>query len=321
MPASWPDLTGRRILVTGATGFVGSAFARGAVAAGADVTVIARPASDLWRLAEAEGHYRRVTCTLDGLAAEAPADADVFVHLAAAGVDQTFDDVEEMVRTNVTGTLQALRYAQRAGVERFVLAGSSGEYGPGEAIGEDAPLRPSSEYGATRAAATLLARSFGSRRGLDVVAVRPFSVYGPYEAAYRLIPYAIVTGLRGRTIEISSGVQHRDFVHVADVARGIALAAVVPGVAGETFNLCTGVATSVREVAELAGRLTGRGSNVSSGVRAPIPGEMWRTSGSPAAASSRLGWRPEWSLDDGVADTVRWFRQVGMSLRHYAASD
>lgn len=318
MTAPLRELAGRRLAVTGATGFVGSAFARGAVEGGAGLTVIARADSDRWRLVPVEGEYRLLLSTLDGLANAEPIDAEVFVHFASAGVDQTFDDVEELVHTNVVGTLRALQYALRSGVGRFVMLGSSGEYGPGHDVREDAPLQPTSEYGATRASATLLARSFGARRNLQVVTVRPFSVYGPYEAPYRLLPYAIMRALDGRPIEISSGVQTRDFIHVADVAHGIALAATVPGIEGEVFNLCTGVETTVHEAVELAARLAGGGSRVVGGARPAIPGEMWRTSGSPASARRRLGWIAAQPLGEGLAGTLDWFREVGRRLPVYA---
>lgn len=321
---SVPDvLSGRRLLVTGGTGFVGSAFVRHAVAQGGAVSVVARPTSDHWRLAPVAGRYARVDLALDELADAAgalPTGCDAVVHFAAAGVNQSFDDVDVIVQANVVGTLRALQAALRLGAHRFVLVGSSGEYGPGVEIDEDAPLRPTSEYGASRASATLLARAFGARRGLDVVVVRPFAVFGAYESAYRLVPYCILRGLRGEPLHISSGVQTRDYVHVDDVARGVAAACIVPGARGGTFNLCTGRETSVLEAASLVARLTGRGSTVETGARAPIPGEMWRTTGSAARAREVLGWRPRLTLVEGLERTISWFRAEGTTLPAYAGA-
>jgi len=314
-------LRGLRLLVTGGTGFVGSAFVRHAVAGGAAVTVLDRENSDHWRLQPVDGHYARLTASLAELASgeKAPPDGiDALVHLAAAGVDQSFDDIATLVATNVTGTLHALQGAQRLGVRRFVLVGSSGEYGPGIAIDETDALRPTSEYGASRASATLLARAFGARRGLDVVTVRPFAVYGPFEAAYRLVPYAILGGLRGEPLRISSGAQTRDYVHVDDVADGLARACCVEAAGGGTFNLCSGTETRVLDAVERLAVLTGGRSAVEAGARAPIAGEMWRTSGAPTRARAVLGWSPRWALDEGLERTVGWFREVGGSLPAYA---
>lgn len=320
MIAGDADLRGAVIVVTGGTGFVGSAFVRHAVARGADVTVVTRPTSDLWRLAPVAGRYTREVAALadlDGAPAAGAEPGCVVVHFAAAGVNQTFDDVGALVETNVVGTLHALRYAVRSRASRFVLVGSSGEYGPGQELDEDAALRPTSEYGAARAAATLLARAFGARRGLDVVVVRPFAVYGPYEAPYRLVPYCILRGLRGARLQISSGVQTRDYVYVEDVADGVARACVSAAARGSVFNLCTGVETAVRDVAAQIAGLTGGGSAVEAGARAPIPGEMWRTSGSPARAREQLGWAPRLGLAEGLCHTVEWFHSVGRALPAY----
>lgn len=314
------SLAGASILVTGGTGFVGSAFVRHAVTAGSRVTVVARPGADHWRLAPVTEQYVRWTGPLAQLASDArleEAAIRVVVHCAAAGVDQRFDDVAALVEANVVGTLHALEFAHRVAASRFVLIGTSGEYGPGERLDEDQPLRPTSEYGASRAAATMLARTFSDRRGLDVCVVRPFAVYGPYEAAYRLIPYCILGGLRGDSLEISSGVQTRDYVHVHDVAVGIGRACVANAARGGTFNLCTGIATAVRDAAVTVVALTGGRSLIEAGKRPTIPGEMWRTSGAPEHARNLLGWSAERSLASGLAETVAWFRQEGVNLPAY----
>lgn len=313
-PAS---LNGAHLVVTGGTGFLGSAFVRHAVRRGAEVTVVAREGADGWRLRPVSGHFRPMVGSLADLAGRRMSrPPDVVLHLAAAGVDQSFDDVDTMVETNVRGTGQALQFARNNCASRFLLVGSSGEYGPGEDLDEEAALRPSSEYGATRAAASLLARSFGQRRGVDVVIVRPFAVYGPYEAPYRLLAYAIVRGLEGRPIEISSGVQTRDYVHVDDVAEGLGLASMLDGAQGGSFNLCTGVQTTVLAAATLAARLAGGGSPVAAAARPDIPGEMWRTSGNPTRARQELGWVGR-TFEDGLADTVDWFRAEGRHLDQY----
>ena len=312
------SLAGAAIIVTGGTGFIGSAFVRHAVRAGAQVTVIARAAADHWRLAEVAGRYATLHASLAELEGIAlPLGADAFVHFAASGVNQSFDDVRELVRTNVEGTVQALEFALRGKVARFVQLGSSSEYGSGVRLQEDAALNPTSEYGATRAAATLVARAFGQRRELDVVVVRPFAVYGPFEAAYRLMPYCILQGLRGEPINISSGIQTRDYVHVDDVADGIARACWVPAARGSVFNLCSGVETSVLDAATLVSQLTGGAASVAAGAREAIAGEMWRTSGSPDRARAELGWMARHDFSGGIQSTIDWFRDIGRGLKSY----
>ena len=312
------DLAGTSLIVTGGTGFLGSAFVRHAVAAGAEVTVVARPGADHWRLAGVAGGYQ----TRRGSLAELPASDtgerwSTMVHFAAAGVNQTFDDWEELIATNVSGTARAVMFARSHGIRRLVLLGTSGEYGTGQALSETAPLNPTSPYGATRAAATLLARSMAVRDGLELVVLRPFAVYGPFESRYRLIPYAIQRALAGQPIEITSGRQTRDYVHLDDVAHAVHLACTLDTAAHGVFNICTGMETSVRDVAELVARLCGTGSQVITGARPDIPGEMWRTSGNATRAREVLGWAPQISLADGLRRTIDWFRAVGARLPEY----
>ena len=215
-----------------------------------------------------------------------------------------------------------MQWAARHDVARFVLIGTSGEYGPGVGHREDGPIRPNSEYGATRAAATIVARAFAARHGLDVVVVRPFAVFGPFEPAYRLVPQVIHGALRGVPIRISTGDQTRDYVYLDDVIDGIACACTVAGATNGTFNLCTGVETSVRDAALLAASLVSAeaAGRIETGAVAPIPGEMGRTSGDPSRARHRLGWQPRHDLASGLTRTVAWFRDVGSRMPAYRAA-
>lgn len=315
-----PSLTGRSVLVTGATGFLGSAFVRRAVRDGARVVVLSRQTSDPWRLREVHGEYARVDAPLETLASLRLAECEgaTMVHFAAAGVQQTVDDFTDLVTTNVLGTSNALQFALQHVVARFVMMGTSGEYGAGVHLREDAPLRPTSEYGAARAGATMLAKAFASRRGLDVTTVRPFAVFGPYEAPYRLLPYAITQALRGHSIRISSGHQTRDYVHVDDVVEGIVRACLVPEASASTFNLCTGIETSVLDAVATVRRLSNANVPIETGVVTPLAGDMLRTTGDPARARELLLWTPMASLAARLEQTINWFETSGLSLPQYA---
>lgn len=319
MTAPFPGLTGQDVMVTGASGFIGSAFVRHAVHAGAAVTAVYRRTSSPWRLADVEGSCHGIAAPLDSLPTGGSAPG-VLVHCAAAGVNQSHDDVGDMVTTNVAGTAHVLEYARRRGVGRVVLVGTSAEYGSGVLLTEDAPLRPMSEYGATRAAASLLARAYGGRKGLDVVVVRPFAVYGAFEASYRLIPHVVLGALRAESIRISSGQQTRDYVHVDDVVDGIARACTYEQAAHGTFNLCSGVETSVLDAARLAVSLSCTDGQLEVGALSSMPGEMWRTTGDPTRAREALNWTARTDLHSGLVRTIEWFRSVGRDLPEYGAS-
>ena len=302
-------ISGACALVTGASGFLGANLVRRLLDAGVQVVAVARPTTDCWRLREVEARIRLIRAELRDLPeAAGPTDVDVVYHLASAGVDQRMHDVAKMVEANVSGTHAALISATRFGARRFVHAGSSGEYGPGRHLDEKSVLAPTSEYGATKAAATLLAHAYGSRTGLPVVTLRPFSVFGPWEAAYRLVPYCTLRALAREPLEMTAGLQTRDFVYVDDVMEAFVAAAEVEAAVGHAINLCTGRSTAVREVASRVVELCGAPASLMRPTRAIEATEMWTTSGSADRALSLLGWQARTPLDDGLRLTAEWFR-------------
>ena len=247
-----------RALVTGAAGFLGSQLVRRLVAERHEVVALVRPQSDLWRLHDVLDRIDVVPTDLSSTVSVGT--ADVVFHLAAAGV-RPGEAARAVVGTNVLGTLTGLEIALEAGARRFVYCGSCFEYGPGEGHREDAPPRPISEYGASKAAGRLLAEAFSRAHGLPVTAVLPFTAYGPYEAAQRLVPSVCLAIVRGDPVELTSGEQTRDLIYVDDVVDG--LLAVARADTRGTFNLCTGRATSVQEL--LAGSSRSRRPTSSSG--------------------------------------------------------
>jgi len=314
-------LRGRSLVVTGGTGFLGSALVRDAVDAGAQVVVLGRATSDRWRLASVEGGYQFVDAPLESLAnlSLTLPEGTLLVHAAAAGVSQRDGTADALATVNVDGTRAVAEWALRHACGRLIVLGTSGEYGAGVGHREDAALRPTSEYGRTRAKATRVARDFGLAHGLDVVVVRPFAVYGPFEAAYRLVPHVILSALRGEPARISSGEQTRDYIHVTDVISGIALASTAEAARAGVFNICTGVETSVREAAALAVELVDPAARLHVGAVPGIPGDMARTTGDPTTARRVLGWEPQKDLRRGLTETVEWFRSVGRDHPAYEA--
>jgi nucleoside-diphosphate-sugar epimerase len=291
--------------VTGASGFVGSQLVRRLVESGADVVALVRPESDLWRIQEVLDWVELAT---------APDDARLggvttVYHLAAAGVRPGVADPASVVEANVLGTLRVLELARDVGASRFVYCGSCFEYGSGERLREDAPLRPPSEYAASKSAGWLLAQAFANAHGLPVVSVRPFTAYGPFEAAYRLVPSVILSALEGAPVELTGGEQTRDLVYVGDVADGLIAAASSERALGGMFNLCTGTSRSVREVAETIVELTGEPVPLRLGALPERAVEYRSLSGDPTRAAEVLGWEAGTPLDEGLTRTIEWFRE------------
>lgn len=310
-----PDraLRDRRVVVTGAAGFIGANLVHRLVGIGCDVAAVVRPGGDLTRISDVLDRVAVIEADVSQLgtseASECLSGADLVFHLACAGVSPDDCDQIGIVDTNVKGTLRVLQAAGALGCERFIYCGSCFEYGHGSRLPEDAPLVPLTEYGASKAAGWLLAQTFSRRYGLPVVGLRPFTVYGPYEAPGRLVPYVTRAALTGAPIALTAGSQQRDFVYVADAVEGFLAAAVAPTAPGETFNLCTGEPRAVSEVVAVILQGLNSSDTPQLGALERRATDMPVLSGDPAKAASGLGWTAQTSLGDGLAQTIEWHRE------------
>ena len=309
---------GTRVLVTGASGFIGAHLLGRLVESGCRVVALARPISDLWRIEPLLDRAELVRSELDGVEPADVGPVDVVFHLAAAGVQASQADPAGIVEVNVNGTLRMLRLADVLGAKRFVYCGSCFEYGGGSGLREDRLPAPLSEYGASKAAGWMLAHAYSRRHDLPVASVRPFTVYGPLEGGLRLVPHVVRTALAGEPIELTGGEQRRDFVYVDDAVDGLMRAAAAPGAAGGTFNLATGSPVSVKEVVATVLEVTGSASEPLFGARPYRDSEVPTLSGDTSAAREELGWTARTSLRAGIEATVEW--QRGRRLRELAVS-
>jgi nucleoside-diphosphate-sugar epimerase len=300
------ELRGRVVAVTGAAGFIGANLVAGLHAIGARVVAIVRPGSDARRLRGLDTHVRisPVDVRDRERLATALVGVDTIFHLAAAGVDPREQDTSTLIDTNVIGPLGVVDAAADLGVRRLVLFGSCFEYGRGRNVAEHQASAPLTDYGASKAAGVLVARTHARRRGVEFVCLRPFTVYGPLEADRRLVPYAIGCALEGRPLELSTGDQARDFVHVGDVVEACLAAATASDIDGEVFNVCTGTATTVRELVATVLRLTGSRSHATFGALEYRAADVEILTGDPRRAATKLGWRATTSLEAGLARTI-----------------
>src|SRR5262245_1091612 len=202
--------TPERVLVTGGTGFIGSALVRPLVAAGHEVHVISRAMGPSPRLADMQDRcITHQANLLDAAAVRAAVEdsrPEIIYHLAAAGVTAGVRfDRANLLRTNVLGTANLLEALEGRFYRSLVYAGTGAEYGPNsEAIVEESPLRPMSDYAVAKAAGALLCQT-EARRGWPVVVVRIFGAYGPGESPQRLIPYVMSCCQRGDVAKVSAG--------------------------------------------------------------------------------------------------------------------
>ena len=248
----------KRVLITGGTGFVGANLTRRLLGDGYDVHLFARESHDTWRI---DAIRQSVTLHISDLrdlagvtrVVERIRPAWIF-HLAAHGGYPHQTDLGDIVMTNVVGTANLLEACLHTGLEVFVNAGSSSEYGVKDhpAVEEEA-LDPNSYYAVAKASATLLCRHVGRTRRIRIPTLRLYSVYGPYEDPNRLVPALIVHGLRGLLPPLTSPETARDFVYVDDVVDAFLLAAAAGGSdPGAIYNVGSGIQTSLRSLVELA---------------------------------------------------------------------
>lgn len=292
-----------RVLVTGASGFVGRHLVDHLAAAGDEVAVSEAEITDPAAL-EADfgegGH-------------------DAVYHLAAqADVHASFADPAATVRVNVEGTLNVLEAAHASGARRVVVVSSADVYGRVDPsslpVGEAAPMRPVTPYGASKAAAEMVCVQAGLGRGVEVVRARAFNHLGPGQSD-RFVASALASRVASNertgadVVSVGNLRTRRDFTDVRDVVRAYRLLA-VRGAGGEAYNVCRGVSLGVRELAE------GLIARASHPMRLAADGELLRpvdvveVRGDPTKLHDATGWRPELPLEQTLDDLLEYWRCV-----------
>ena len=304
----------RRVLITGATGFVGNNLARRMIERGHEVHCLVRPSHRTWRVHDLGG---AVAIHAADLLDRAQLDALLgavrphwVLHLAAYGAYASQSDLSTCVRTNVEGSLNLIDAAAVHGVERFVNTGSSSEYGfKDHAPDEDEALEPNSLYAVTKAAATAYARQAARSGRLHATTLRLYSVYGPYEEPSRLIPTLIVRGLAGTLPPLAAPDTARDFVYVDDVlaAYEAALQADVP--AGRVYNVGTGTQTTLQVLVGVARSYFGITAEPEWGTMAARTWDTTAWVANIARARAELGWAPSTPFEEGFRRTAAWLSE------------
>lgn len=289
-----------RVLVTGATGFVGrhavaalharrcqvvAASRRGAAVPGADAAV----AVDLLDRAATER-------------ALAAARATHLLHLAWHDVPQERWTSPANLDWTIA-TIDLVRAFAAAGGRRVVAAGSCAEYAWSSAapLAESAPLEPATLYGAAKAATALLLTGAAATLGVAVAWARIFFVYGPGEPEGRLLGDLAAAARAGRRVDCTDGLQERDFLHAADV--GAALAEIVVSDVAGPINVASGHAVPVRDLIEIVSRLVGRPGLARLGAKPRPPGDAARVE-ADITRLARIGFVPRFTLEAGLADAL-----------------
>jgi UDP-glucose 4-epimerase len=310
-------LGGRRVLVTGGSGFIGSHLTAALVALGAHTHVLTSTVSSVYphRLRHLRDdltlHEGNLTDPGAMAAVVAAARPEVVLHLGAyTHVGKSWQRVDECIQTNVQGTVNLLQALDGSGCARIVNVGTSEIYGAVDVpFHEDRCPQPVSPYAVSKHAAEAFCRLGHQSRGWPVVRVRPFNAYGPAQSPDRIVPEIVVRALRGEPLAMTSGRQTREFNHVADLVEGLLLAAVVPDVEGRLFNLGCGEEVSIADLATRILDLMGNPVEAQLGALPDRPVEIWRMVSDATRAREVLGWQPRHTLEDGLAETIAWYRR------------
>jgi dTDP-glucose 4,6-dehydratase len=315
----------KRVLVTGGCGFIPSNFIRHLLA-NTPYDVVSLDAltyaGNLENLRDVMGHERLSFVHGDirdpELVRDAVADVDVIVNAAAEShVAKSIErGAREFVTTNVTGTQILLDAIRQAPVDRFVLISSSEVYGTAERapMDEEHPLNPRSPYAATKAGADRLAYAYFITYDLPIVIVRPFNNYGPYQHPEKVLPRFIVQALLDEPLTIhGDGHATRDWLYVEDDAEAIeaVIEADVGLVAGEVFNVATGLDISVSEIASYVLDALDKPPSLKVHTE-ERPGQVHRHIGSTEKAARLLDWTARTSFEQGLERTIAWYAENRM---------
>ncbi len=303
----------KRCLVTGASGFVGSNLVRRLLREGHTVYVLLRPACAMWRLQDIQSdlhiHWLDLRDAEQVEQAVRAIRPDWVFHLAAYGAYSYQTDPLSIMQTNLIGTVNLVEASLKTGFEAFIHTGSSSEYGfKDHAPAEDERLEPNSHYAVAKASATLYCRYTAQSRNVHLTTLRLYSVYGPYEEPTRLMPTLILRGLRGEWPPLAQPDVARDYVYVQDVNEACLLAATRPTEErGAIYNVGTGVQTTLRQVVNVARQVLGIEAEPPWGA---LPNRHWDTTtwvANPDKIQRELGWRPQYTFEQGLRATVDWF--------------
>ena len=301
-----------RVLVTGGCGFIGSHFVKRLVAAGDDVAVLDKltysgnPAN----LEGVEHDFFRGDIADPQAVSRAGDGCEAVVNFAAeTHVDRSILEAGDFIRTDVVGTHVLLEWARAAGA-RFVQVSTDEVYGdvpPGVSSREDDPLRPSSPYAASKAGADLQVLAYVRTYGVPAAITRGSNTYGPFQYPEKVVPLFVTNALDGEPLPVyGDGRQTRDWLHVEDHCAAVELV-LREGETGEVYNVAAGHELENVEVTRRIVELTRADPSLVRHV-SDRPGHDRRYS-LDSSKIAALGWRPERAFEDGLAETVAWYRE------------
>jgi len=314
----WND---KEVLVTGAGGFIGSHLVDDLLSRGANVTAFVHyNARNDWGMLE--GRYNDETPNLTVIAGDvtdslfvkkAISEKEYVFHLAALiGIPYSYTAPESYVNTNVKGTLNIMQACLESGVDRVVHTSTSEVYGTAQytPIDEKHPLQGQSPYSASKIGADKIAESFYYSFDVPVTIMRPFNTYGPRQSTRAVIPTIITQALTSNEIKLGSLTPVRDLTYVTDTVQGFIKMAESKKTAGKTINTGSGRGITIGDLADIIIKLINPNiSIVCEKVRVrPEKSEVMELLCDNRLALEIAGWQPEYTLEQGLTQTIEWMK-------------
>lgn len=313
--SSMEDMETMRVLVTGATGFVGANLTHTLVNKGYEVHIFLRETSDTWRINSILSRLNKHYCDLNDRERTKKAIAEIkpqiIFHLVTYGGYHYQTDSIKITNTNFIGTVNLIDACIETSFDCFINTGSSSEYGiKDKPMIETDLLEPINDYGVTKAAATLYAQSVAKKNHLPIFTLRLFSAYGYYEESTRLIPYLIISCLQDKYVNLSKPQSVRDFIFIEDVInayfRLVEQSKILQH--GDIFNVGSGKQHTIKEVFEIVSELTRykklpHWENIEK--RESDIMKVWEAD--IIKAKEILEWSPSFTLISGLKKTIQWF--------------
>jgi nucleoside-diphosphate-sugar epimerase len=303
-----------RTLITGGTGFIGSNLISELLAINCSPTVLTRNKQE-----KVDSNFQNKKPTLIELDITDYAAVRKFVldfrptliiNLAATlGRDDASG--QAIFKVNYEAVENLLEASLTAKVKRIILFGSADEYGYQPiSQSEDLALLPNSPYAVSKARMTELAGKLFKQSGVPVVVLRPFTVYGMEQPKGMFLSDAIRCALENLPFEMSEGIQKRDYIFISDFVRAIMQASQSPDIEGKVFNIGSGQAFPLREIAKKVWEITGADKSLLKiGARTAVLSELHDTCADITKAEALLDWQPEVTLDDGLRETIKSIRE------------
>ncbi|MDO8638531.1 MAG: SDR family NAD(P)-dependent oxidoreductase [Candidatus Daviesbacteria bacterium] len=319
------SIKGKKVLITGAGGFIGSHLVEKLLAEGAQVKALVQYNSlgswDLLEDIKGIKNNKNLQVVLGDIndphfCLRLAEDVDIIFHLAALiDIPYSYVAPRSYFETNVLGTINLLEAALRNRVNRFIHTSTSETYGTAlyTPMDENHPLQAQSPYAASKVGADKAAMSYFLSFNLPVSIIRPFNNFGPRQSARGVIPTIVTQLLSGNIKEVKLGSLDpiRDYTFVKDTAEGFINVALFDKTIGETMNLGVGKGYSIKEIFNLISNLTQIDKKVVTDAQRirPRNSEVWQLVCSNEKMKKLIGWTPQTSLEEGLKTTIEWIKE------------